>query len=219
MLKFFEFFFHFLRGPPTAGPPSQTPCLGPPSAGHTTAGPLAPPGTPPAGGPPSAAGPPPPDPPKCRSLFPSPAPIFALFSLSLGLFSLNFGGVFEGRDPQMCTFALSGCRVKPRRPLAKMGAGEGKKRENLLPPAFGPPPYRAPTLRGPTILAPTLQAPTLGASIFSFFGPLRSSFLSCCSFVLFFGAFFNCFYFLSFFFFLKFSLFLFLLVFFFFIFF
>ena len=24
-------------------------------------------------------------------------------------------GVFEGRDPQMCTFGLSGCRVKPRR--------------------------------------------------------------------------------------------------------
>ena len=46
----------------------------------------------------------------------SPAPIFALFvSLSLGVLSLNFGGVFEGRDPQMCTFGLSGCRVKPRR--------------------------------------------------------------------------------------------------------
>ena len=48
---------------------------------------------------------------------------FALFSLSrshfrtfsLGVFSLNFGGVFQGRDPQMCTFGLSACRVKPRR--------------------------------------------------------------------------------------------------------
>ena len=56
--------------------------------------------------------PPPPDLPKFRSFVPSPAPIFAL-SLSLGVFSLNFGGVFEGRDNQTCTFGLSGCRVKP----------------------------------------------------------------------------------------------------------
>ena len=48
--------------------------------------------------------------------FPSPATVFILFSLSCWPFSLNFGGVFEDRDPQMCTFGLSGCRVKPRRP-------------------------------------------------------------------------------------------------------
>ena len=36
------------------------------------------------------------------------------FPFSLGSFSLYFGGVFEGRDSQMCTFWLSGCRVKPR---------------------------------------------------------------------------------------------------------
>ena len=40
---------------------------------------------------------------------------FSFFLHSLGVFSLNFGGVFEGRDPQLCTFGLSGCRVKPRR--------------------------------------------------------------------------------------------------------
>ena len=45
---------------------------------------------------------------------PSPVLIFVLF-LSLGVFSWNFGGVFEGWDPLMCTFGLSGCRVKPRR--------------------------------------------------------------------------------------------------------
>ena len=46
----------------------------------------------------------------------------ALFSLSchnvLSFFSLlrlNFGGVFEGLGPAMCTFGLSGCRVEPRR--------------------------------------------------------------------------------------------------------
>ena len=55
-------------------------------------------------------------PPKFRSFFPSPATVFILFSLSCWSFSLNFGGVFEDRDPQMCTFGLSGCRVKPRRP-------------------------------------------------------------------------------------------------------
>ena len=55
----------------------------------------------------------------------------------LGVFSLNFGGVFEGQDPQMCTFGLSGCRVEPR------------------------PTLRAPTLRAPTLQPPTLQPPTL----------------------------------------------------------
>ena len=52
------------------------------------------------------------DRPKFRSFFPLP-PHFS-FLPSLGVFSWNFG-VFEGRDPQMCTFGLSDCRVKPRR--------------------------------------------------------------------------------------------------------
>ena len=78
----------------------KPPCARPPDAGL-------PPDRPPR--------PPPPDRPKFRVFFfPSPAPIFVL-SLSLGVFSLNFGGVFEGRGPQTCTFRLSGCRVKPRR--------------------------------------------------------------------------------------------------------
>ena len=45
--------------------------------------------------------------------FPSPATIFILSS-SWGSFRGIFGGVIEGRDPQMCTFGLTGCRVKPR---------------------------------------------------------------------------------------------------------
>ena len=50
----------------------------------------------------------PPDRPIFFSFFsPSPATIFFLFSL-LVVLSWNFGGVFEGRDPQMCTFGLSG---------------------------------------------------------------------------------------------------------------
>ena len=61
--------------------------------------------------------PPSPGPPKISLFFFSPAGNFFLsFFLSLGVLSLNFGGVFEGRNPEMCTFGLSGCRVEPRRP-------------------------------------------------------------------------------------------------------
>ena len=56
-----------------------------------------------------------------------------LLSLTGGRF-VEFGGVFEGVDPQMCTFGLSGCRVKPRRPAAGAPLFSG----------FGP------TLRGST---------------------------------------------------------------------
>ena len=59
---------------------------------------------PPSAGPPT----PPPDRPKFRFFFPSPALIFRYFSLSLGVFSWNFGGVFEGRDPLMSTFGVLG---------------------------------------------------------------------------------------------------------------
>ena len=55
------------------------------------------------------------DRPKFRFFFSLPQEI-SFFLLSLEVFSLNFGGVFEDRAAQMCTFGLSGCRVKPRRP-------------------------------------------------------------------------------------------------------
>ena len=54
------------------------------------------------------------------ALFSPSRPIFALF-VSLGVFSLNFGGFCEDRGPQMCTFGLSGCRVEPRRLLGLPG--------------------------------------------------------------------------------------------------
>ena len=80
----------------------------------------------------------------------------------------------------MCTFGLSGCRVKPRRPTRpgrrsshttaedpqereerkKIVAEREKKARN-----FGPP-----TLRGPTLRCPTLWAPPFGAHL-SGFGP------------------------------------------------
>ena len=57
-----------------------------------------------------------PGPPKISLFFYPLPPQNSFFSSLSGVFSWNFGGVFEGRDPQMCTFGLSGCRVKPRRP-------------------------------------------------------------------------------------------------------
>ena len=45
------------------------------------------------------------------AFFPLPPQFYFFLS---GFSSLNSGGVFEGRDLQMCTF-FSGCRVKPRR--------------------------------------------------------------------------------------------------------
>ena len=67
------------------------------------------------------------------SVFPLPAPIFA-FCFSLGVFWWNFGGVSGGRDPQMCTFGLSGCRggegsgagVLGQGGLAEGGPAEGR---------------------------------------------------------------------------------------------
>ena len=50
---------------------------------------------------------------KFALFYPRP-PLFSFFLPLLGVVSWNFGGVIEGRDPQMCMFGLSGCRVKPR---------------------------------------------------------------------------------------------------------
>ena len=51
---------------------------------------------------------------------------FHYFFPLLGVFSLNFGGVFEGRGRQMCTFRLWGCRAKPRRGPHPFGAPHGQ---------------------------------------------------------------------------------------------
>ena len=82
--------------------------------------------------PPDSAGPPQ----ISHYFFPFPPPIFAL-----GVFSLNFGGVFEGQDPQMCTFGLSGCRVKPRRV-----SGRKFWASHRSGPTFPPPSLSRPTL-------------------------------------------------------------------------
>ena len=80
---------------------------------------------------------PPPDRPKFHSLFSLSRRKICSFLPSLGVFSLNFGGVFEDRDPQMCTLGLSGCRVKPRRPgLARTRQPENSKRTFERPGRF-----------------------------------------------------------------------------------
>ena len=86
------------------------------------------------------------------------------------------------------------------------GGRRVKKKREILGPRLRAPTLRAPTLRFPTLRAPippgstlrppSLRAEALQASTFSGFGPLRSSFLPCCSFV-FFLCIFNCFYFLA----------------------
>ena len=53
------------------------------------------------------SGPPFPGPPKFSLFFSLSRRKIRSFLPSLGVFSLNFGGVFESLDPQMCTFGLS----------------------------------------------------------------------------------------------------------------
>ena len=61
----------------------------------------------------------------------------------------------------MCTFGLSGCRVKPRR------AGGGKKKARN----FGPPTLLGPTLLGSTLRAPNPSGPQpFGAPLFQGLG-------------------------------------------------
>ena len=144
---------------------------------------------------PSPPDPPPPDrpspgPPKISLFFfPSPAAKIRSFLPSLGVFSLNFGGVLEDQDPQMCTrgrrgftrqtrelqtrtFERPGASNTTKFPLEnpqreermKFPVGEGKKARNFGPPPFGPT-LRAPHPFGPPLFLGSgpnpLGAPTL----------------------------------------------------------
>ena len=57
--------------------------------------------------------------PKFRSFSPFSRRKICSFLPSLGCPSRGILVVFEGQDPQMCTFGLSGCCVKPRRPRSR----------------------------------------------------------------------------------------------------
>ena len=60
------------------------------------------------------------DRPKFHSFFSLSRRKIRSFLFSLWVFSWNFSGGFcEDRDPHMCAFGLSGCRVKPRRLLGR----------------------------------------------------------------------------------------------------
>ena len=76
--------------------------------------------------------------PKFRAFSSLPATV-SLFLCLLGVLPLNFGGVFEGRDRQMCTFGLSGCRMKPRR-RGLTRQPENSKRAHLSALALQTPP-------------------------------------------------------------------------------
>ena len=83
------------------------------------------------------------DRPKFRSFFSVSRRKIRSFLPSLGVFSLNSGGVFEFRDPQMCTFGLCDCRVKPWRLRGRRGftrQPENSKRAHLSAPALQTPP-------------------------------------------------------------------------------
>ena len=74
---------------------------------------------------------PPPDRLKFRAFFcPVPHNLNSFFPL-LGVFSLDFGGVFECRDPQMCTFGLSGL-LGETRALPKAEIGQSSSRPSSL---------------------------------------------------------------------------------------
>ena len=81
---------HPARAAPSPRPPASDPFSGTPSAGYPAA---------------PAPNPPPADRPKFRSSFFLLPPKISLFLLSLGVSSLNFGGVFEGPGPPKCTCA------------------------------------------------------------------------------------------------------------------
>ena len=60
--------------------------------------------------------------PKFRAFVFSPLPpLFSFFLPLVGVVSLNFGGVIEGLDPQMCTFGVLGLSCEP--PAAKFWEG------------------------------------------------------------------------------------------------
>ena len=86
-----------------------------------------------------------------RLFFPLPSQ-FSLFLPSLGGLLVEFGGVFEGRDPQMCAFPPSVCRVKAPGGLEISGPTlrAFHPRSGFGAPTLGSPhPSVPPTLRGP----------------------------------------------------------------------
>ena len=120
-------------------------------------------------------------PPKISLFFPFPASIFALFFFSLlGRRGFTRQPENSKRAPALQTPPTFHEKTPTEREREKSenGGRRGKKKREILGPAFGPPTLRANTPPGPIIPAPTLRAEVLGAPTFFWFGlePLRSSF-------------------------------------------
>ena len=85
----------------------------------------------------------------------SPPFSLVLSSLSWGGLLVEFWWCLKRRDPQMCTFGLSGCRVKPRRLLPNVKnnftifAPQKKSLEHTEIPREDAPPPSGPTPLGP----------------------------------------------------------------------
>ena len=85
------------------------------------------------------------DRPKFRSFFSLSRRKIRSFLPSLGVFSLNFGGVLKTKTLKCARLEFSGCRVKPRRPHQTGRRGftrqpENSKRAHLSAPALQTPP-------------------------------------------------------------------------------
>ena len=119
---FILFLFCFCFRPPKKPELNTKPrTLHPISAGQPSAGQ-------PSAGQPSAG------PPKIsRFCFPPPDTIFFLLSLSWGSLSWNFGGVFESRNPEMCTFGLLGCRVNGESGARRSMAHKTRHEQQIVP--------------------------------------------------------------------------------------
>ena len=116
---------------------------------------------------------------------PTPSPQFSFFLPSLGSLLVVFWWCLKRKDPQMCTFGLSGCRVKPRQLWGRRGFTRQAESPNVhisRPRASKTPPkfhvktpkekekerngggrgkkkreFLCPTLRVSTLRAPTLE--------------------------------------------------------------
>ena len=110
-----RFWFGHVRDRPSRDRPSDRPSLGRPSPG----------------------------PPKISLFFFPLPPQNSFFSSLSGCLLVDFWLCDEDRDPQMCTFGLSGCRVKPRRLRGRRGftrQPEISNRAHLSAPALQTPP-------------------------------------------------------------------------------
>ena len=128
----------------------------------------------------------------CAFFFPLPQQFSLFFSLSLWEFSLNFGGVVEGRNPRTCTFGLS-CEIpaalgaKPQRLANALVLISAVTRSTL-------PPKSCSTRPNPNLRAPPFGRRPEAAPLFLGLGPSFYHIIH----LFFFCAFFNCFCFLSF---------------------